>query len=89
MNEHHNYFTLVVAFCVAAIVSTLQAIEQKIPFTATVTNMLIAGFAAPTIVWIVWQDAPFFVYSLVAAIVAKWPDLIKGAASRFTGGNKE
>ena len=87
MNEH-NYLTLIVAFCVAAVVSTLQAIETKMKLTTAVMNMLIAGFAAPTIVWIVWQDAPFFVYSLVAAIVARWPDILKGAAEKFTGGNK-
>ena len=87
MNEH-NYLTLIVAFCVAAVVSTLQAIETKMKLTTAVMNMLIAGFAAPTIVWIVWQDAPFFVYSLVAAIVARWPDVLKGAAEKFTGGGK-
>lgn len=87
MNEE-NYLTLIVAFCVAAVVSTLQAIETKMKLTTAVINMLIAGFAAPTIVWIVWQDAPFFVYSLVAAIVARWPDVIKGAAEKFTGNGK-
>jgi hypothetical protein len=87
MNEH-NYLTLVVAFCVAAVVSTLQAIETKMKLTTAVMNMLIAGFAAPTIVWVVWSEAPFFVYSLVAAIVARWPDVIKGAAEKFTGSSK-
>jgi len=86
MGGDENYLTLAVAFCVAAIVSTLQAIEQKIRFTAAIVNMLIAGFAAPTIVWLLWKDAPFFVYSLVAAVVAKWPDLLKGAVERFGGG---
>lgn len=83
MND--QYITLIIAFCVAGIISTLQAIEAKIKFTSAVMNMLIAGFAAPTIVWIVWQEAPFYVYSLVAAVVGRWPDILKVAAERFAG----
>ena len=81
-------YTLVIAFCVAAVVSTLSAIEQKTRFTTAAINILLAGFAAPTVVWIVWKDAPFFVYSLVAVVVARWPDMIKLVAERFTGGKQ-
>ena len=80
-----NQFALMLSMVVAAVVSTLQAIEQKIKFTSAIINMMIAGFAAPTVVWLLWSDAPFYVYSLVAAVTAKWPDIIKGAAERFGG----
>lgn len=81
-----NTVALVIAFAVAAVVSTLNSIEQKTKFTTAAINVMLAGFAAPTVVWVVWKEAPFFVYSLVSVVVARWPDMIKLVAERFTGG---
>lgn len=62
----HNGF--VVSLFVAAIVGIARALQRRETFFAAFINMVMSGLAAPTIVWFIWKDAPFFVYGAIAAV---------------------
>jgi hypothetical protein len=71
------------SFVVAVIVVTLRAIKEKSGFIGALLDITISGLGAPTLVWLVWQDAPFFVYGFIAAVVARWPDLVDAAINGY------
>lgn len=74
---------MLISLLVAVGVTTIRAMREKQPFLAALMDIIIAGFLAPTVVWLFWKDAPFFVYGLIAAVVSRYPDLIKVAASSW------
>lgn len=72
-----EYAGITASFITAIIIVGLRAIKEKTGLIAAILDIIIAGLAAPTVVWLLWHDAPFFVYGLVSALVARYPDLVK------------
>lgn len=73
-----------VSILVSSVVVGLRALREKTSLTAALIDIVIAGFAAPTVVWILWRDAPFFVYGLISAVVARWPELVRAFFSAMS-----
>ena len=78
-----NNLAISVSFLIAGIVVTLRAIQEKSGLLAAIIDIIIAGLAAPTVVWLLWDTAPFPVYGLVAAIVGRYPDIAKLVVNKY------
>ena len=76
------------SFIIAIVIVTLRTMQERKGFATALMDIIIAGFAAPTVVWLVWKEAPFIVYGLLAAILGRYPDIAKVVIDRFAKGEK-
>lgn len=88
LKEIQNNPGLTASFIIAIVIVTLRTMQEKKGFATALMDIIIAGLAAPTVVWLVWKDAPFIVYGLIAAVLGRYPDISKVLIDRFAKGEK-
>lgn len=88
LTEINSNAGLSASFIIAIVIVTLRTMQEKKGFATALMDIIVAGLAAPTVVWLVWKDAPFIVYGLIAAVLGRYPDLSnlsKVTLDRFIG----
>ena len=63
---------VITSLVTAALVATSRALARSEPFSVAFINLILSGFAAPSIVWFFWKSAPFFVYGAISAACAMY-----------------
>ena len=66
--EAMNQPGLTLSLAIATVAVVVRTTIMNEPLVVSVINLMVSGVALPFLIWLLWADAPYFIFGLVSAI---------------------